>query len=186
MSKPDLGLPHNYKLQFSKSQISDAVLRLAPEISTWTSAVLEKEDTEVLAIPVLRGGLFFFADLARCISSPLEVLPGRTHSYQLNQNGVFLDEIKISLESSSLKNRSILLIDDICDSGKTLKALTKYILDHGANQVKSAVLIQREIKGEKFMPDWRCFSYSGEEWFVGYGMEDKNRWSNLPDIYIIT
>jgi hypoxanthine phosphoribosyltransferase len=179
-------LPDNYKLQYKSGEIADAVARLGKEIGIWVKEVQEETQREVIAMPILRGGIFFFADLARQVPVSMEVIPGRTRTYQKNVNAAQLDQVKIIIENEDLKNRSILLVDDICDSGKTLYALTKYMLEQGAKEIKSAVLIHRILEKEIYKPDWIGFDFKGDEWFVGYGMEDKNRWSNLPDIYTIS
>ncbi len=178
-------LPKKYILQYSRQDIESAVSRIGAEITVWASSVEQNTGKEVLAIPVLRGGIFFFADLAREVKASLELEPGRTRAYQLNQNAVSLEQVKVILEKENLKDRSILLVDDICDSGRTLTVLKDYLLKQGALEVKAAVLIQRQLAVEKFTPDWVGFKFEGSEWFVGYGMEDKNSWSNLPEIYTI-
>ena len=66
-----------------------------------------------------------------------------------------------------------------------MRALSKLLVELGAREVKTAVLIRRVIENPIFMPDWIGFNHKGPEWFVGYGMDDSNRFSNLSDIYVI-
>ncbi len=179
-------LPGRYKIQYKSSEIADSVLRIGQQVGEWAKNVQQLSNQEVLAIPILRGGIFFFADLARQVPASIEVLPGRTKSYQSGKNAQQLDQVSILIENENLKDRSILLVDDICDSGRTLHALTQYMIEHGAKEVKSAVLIHRLLDKVLYQPDWIGFEFKGDDWFVGYGMEDKNRWSNLPDIYTIS
>ena len=178
-------IPNTYKLQYSKEQIKEAVSRIGKQIAEWAKAVQQLTQKEVVAIPVLRGGIFFFADLARKVPASLEIVPGRSRAYQINQNAAQLDRVKITIENENLKDRSILLVDDICDSGRTMHSLKNYLIAEGVSEVKSAVLIHRLVEDSLFTPDWVGFEYKGDDWFVGYGMEDHNRWSNLPDIYTI-
>lgn len=185
IKKMSLNLPKEYRLQYSSAQIEESVARIGAEITEWAKSVQERSGKEVLAIPILRGGIFFFADLSRQVKTSLELEPGRTRSYQLNKNAEALEQVKVILENDNLKGRSVLLVDDICDSGRTLTVLTHYLKEQGAEEVKSAVLIQRKLEAPVFEPDWVGFKYDGQEWFVGYGMEDKNSWSNLPDIFVI-
>ena len=96
-----------------------------------------------------------------------------------------LPDVEITLDGLVVENRNILLVDDICDTGRTLKTLTANLTALGAREVKSAVLLRRETANAVFEPDWFGFHYSGEEYFVGYGLDDNNRAANLPDVYVI-
>jgi hypoxanthine-guanine phosphoribosyltransferase len=79
----------------------------------------------------------------------------------------------------------VLVIDDICESGKTLSRLTNVFRELGALEVRSAVLIHRAVEGATFIPTWKAFDYLSTEWFVGYGLGDKEHNANLPDVYNI-
>ena len=178
-------IKNNYKLQYSPEEIFAQVERLGKDISVWAKSITEKTGKDVIGVPVLRGGIFFFADLVRRVSESIEIGPIRSWAYVKDENNIQIQEVKINLFDLEVKGRAVLLIDDICDSGKTLKAITKALLEKGAIDVRSAVLIKREIGTKTFDPNYVGFYYEGPEWFVGYGMEDRNRCSNLPGIYTI-
>lgn len=178
-------VPANFQLQYKREEIDAAVHRMGGEITTWAKQVWQESHSDVVAIPVLRGGIFFFADVVRQIDASVEIAPIRTWVYESVENNVQREEARVSLEGVHVRGRSVLLVDDICDSGKTLKLLTKMLYEQGALEVKSAVLVKRILKEETFNPDWIGFSYHGSEWMVGYGMEDCNRWRNLQSIYVI-
>jgi hypoxanthine phosphoribosyltransferase len=88
-------------------------------------------------------------------------------------------------ENLAVKGRVVLVIDDICDSGGTLQELERYLIAAGAREVRTVVLIRRLLDRPTFVPCWVGFEFTGLEWFVGYGMEDGNRWRNLPAVYTI-
>lgn len=178
-------IPANFKLLYSEQQIAESVARMGADISVWADEVWRRSHTDIITIPVLRGGIFFFADLVRKINHSVEIAPVRTWAYTNTENGVQRPEVKVSLDDVPAQGRSVLLIDDICDSGRTLAVLKQALLDAGALEVRSAVLIKRVLDQKTFEPDWVGFSYTGHEWFVGYGMEDCERWRNLPSSYII-
>lgn len=178
-------LPANFKLQYDRAQIAEAVQRMGQEISSWAEKVWQESHTDVVAVPVLRGGIFFFADLVREVGHSMEIAPAQTWTYESDANAVQRESMSLNLEQVPLKGRAILLIDDICDSGKTLRVLTETMSGQGAREVRSAVLIKRQLDEKTFDPDWVGFKYNGPEWMVGYGMEDCNRWRNLPSIYTI-
>jgi hypoxanthine phosphoribosyltransferase len=177
--------PDRFRLIYSKAQINDAIQPIAREISGWCSNTYNETGRDVIAVPILRGGLFFFVDLVRCLTNTVQVQPVRTMGYLTDQVGVTAPELQIDLMDCQARDRSILLVDDICDSGRTLKHLTTHLLRAGAREVRAAVLIQRVIVNPEFDPEWKVFQYSGDEWFVGYGMEELDRYRNLSDVYII-
>jgi hypoxanthine phosphoribosyltransferase len=80
----------------------------------------------------------------------------------------------------------ILLLDDICETGGSLLKLQNVFLELGAREVRSAVCIRRTTTGASYHPTWSGFEFPGREWFVGYGMDDRNYHSTLPDIYTVT
>lgn len=177
-------IPSHYKLIYSQSQIQNAVTKMASEISPWLKETSEQTGQDVLAVPVLRGGIFFFCDLARGFDSSVELRLTRTWGYEPGTQNIS-QNMRIDLSDIEAKGRSILLIDDICDSGRTLKELQSALLKAGAKSVRSAVLIRRLIEPMTYEPEYCGFEFLGPDWFVGYGMEDSERWRNLPDIYTI-
>jgi len=179
-------LPSSFQLQYSKQAIEIQVKRLGVEIGQWAERVRVESGQDLLAIPVLRGGIFFFADLVREIKTSVAISPAQSWAYAPEENAVMRDTVEVSIDAKTARGRSILLVDDICDSGETLKKLSASFLEVGAREVRAAALIRRQLQQQSFDPHWIGFEYSGPEWFVGYGMEDRERWRNLPDIYTIT
>ncbi len=178
-------IPDSFKLKYRAQEIAEATRRVGREISPWANTVRAETGKDVLGLPILRGGLFFFADVVRHISCSLEVAPIRTWGYEANMNAVPKAQISISIEDAEVKGRSVLVVDDICDSGKTLEALCHSLQEKGAREVRSTVLIKRELDRPSFEPSWVALRYKGPEWFIGYGMDDRERFRNLPDIYIV-
>jgi len=179
-------LPRNFHLQYSKEAIGAQVERLGEDIGQWADKIWQDTGKDILAIPVLRGGIFFFADLVRQIKTSVAISPAQSWAYTPEENGVMLEKVGVKIDQEHARGRSILLVDDICDSGETLKALTASFLAAGAVEVRAAVLIRRKLEKQSFDPHWSGFEYAGPEWFVGYGMEDRERWRNLPAIYTIS
>ena len=178
-------IPRHFQPVYTEAEIAQAVARLGTEISAWADEVWKASHADLLAIPVLRGGIFFFADLVRKVSGSVEIAAAQTRAYEVGQNSVQAAEVQVSIGDVPAKGRSILLVDDICDSGRTLEVLSAALMKAGASEVRSAVLIKRILERKTFEPEYVGFKYDGPEWFVGYGMEDSHRYRNLPDIYII-
>ena len=186
MSNQHRNIPPHFNLLFPKAAIETRIDELAQAISPWAESSAQEHHQQVLALCILRGGVFFFSDLLKAI--PLSIEPAFCHctSYASNENLRQKPSVTIGLVSAALKGRTVLLVDDICDSGRTLQAVHKHCLEEGAREVKSAVTVFRETKHPSFKPDWHAFSYAGKEWLSGYGMEDKNHCSNYPDIYTLS
>jgi hypoxanthine phosphoribosyltransferase len=178
-------IPAHFSVLFSEREIASRIRALGTEISSWCEGVWKDSHTDVLAVPVLRGGIFFFSDLVRQVNCSIEVAPIRTEAYESGANGKQKNEVAIWAERLAVKGRVVLLVDDVCDSGRTLEALEKALLERGAREVRTAVLIRRLLETPTFVPCWVGFQYEGPEWFVGYGMDDNERWRNLPGVYVI-
>lgn len=178
-------IPAHFSIKFSQREIEQRVKVLGDEIGSWCKGVWQDSHTDVLAIPVLRGGIFFFADLVRAIPASVEIAPVTTESYEVGVNNVQRSEVAIYAEKLAVKGRVVLVVDDVCDSGRTLEELEKALMARGAREVRTAVLVRRLLDRPTFVPCWSGFQYEGPEWFVGYGMDDSERWRNLPGVYII-
>lgn len=174
----------HYQLLYSQQDIAGRVLRLGEDISPWAAEVMAHTRKSVLAVCILRGAVFFFADLLRSVSSSLEPAFCRTSGYAIGANQLSAG-LRIAVEDVAAENRHILLVDDICDSGRTLQKLEKVFLDLGAKEVRSVVLVHRHLSGTAFVPNWYGFVYPGAEWLVGYGMDDRDLYRNLSSIYVI-
>jgi len=177
-------IPQEGKLEYSRAQIGAEVARIGSEVAVWAAEVAAR-GSDLLVIPILRGGIIFFADLVRQVKVSVEIAPARAWAYSTDQFATQRDKISVAVEGVPAQGRSLLIVDDICDSGRTLKVMTESLLKKGAREVRSAVVIKRVLEEHSFKPDWVAFNYKGPEWFVGYGMEDREKWSNLPEIYTI-
>lgn len=178
-------IPKNFKCLYSKEDIAYRVYKMGHELRDWVQEAHETGGQQVLAICILRGGVFFFADLLKEIPYTVEPSFCRAMSYSSDDNAQS-SEFRLVVEPAEMKGRHVLLVDDICDSGHTLRNLHNYAIENGAQSVKTAVLIHRHHEASVFTPDYIGFEYTGNEWFAGYGMEDKNHNSNFPEVYILT
>lgn len=176
-------LPENYELIFSKEEILQRTQKLANDISSWLKSN-QKSKKDLLAVCTLRGAVPFFSELIRAIDASVEPAYIRAFSYSSKTNEQEQD-VLVEPYQIHVADRDVLIVDDICDSGATLKEMKKVLLEAGALQVESAVLLRRVIDNPKSIPTWVGFEHDGPEWFVGFGMEDKNRFANLPAIYTI-
>ena len=178
-------IPANLSPLYSQEEIAKRVEEIGRDISGWCEGVWQDSHTDVLVLPVLRGGVFFFADIVRQIKTSVEIAPVKAASYELGKNGVQAESVEIKLSDLAVKGRVVLVVDDVSDSGRTLETFEETLTKMGAREVRTAVLVRRLLDKPSFVPCWVGFQYSGPEWFVGYGMDDNERWRNLPGVYVI-
>lgn len=181
--------PSDFKLQYSRKDIAREISKMASSITKWAEAAAKDTGRDPIAVPVLRGAMFFLTDLIREVGCSIEVAPVTALAYDPTTNLPNAEgSVSINLKGLDAKGRSILIVDDICDTGRTLAVLSDALSVEGANEVKAAVLICRDRDTEKrlYEPQWAGFHYPGPEWFVGYGMDDKERWRNLPEVYTLS
>ncbi len=175
-------IPQHFQLVYHSEEVGRRILELGSAITEYAFRVWKDSHTDLLAIPVLRGGMFFFSHLVQAIEHSVEIAPVRAWGYDGNS---IAKEMRVSMEDVPAGGRAVLIVDDICDSGRTLEAMKSAFLRAGAREVRSAVLIKRVIGGVASEPDWVGFSYQGSEWLVGWGMDDSERFRNMRDIYAV-
>jgi len=177
-------VPSYFRLAYSANEIDKRCQEMGREITPWAEATIAETGKQILALCILRGGVFFFTDLLRQVPTSLE--PGfcRAQSYSSTDNSQGA-ELKILIKPEGVSGRRVLLVDDICDSGATLQQMRQCCLDEGATEVRAAVLIHRIHHQQVHTPEFVGFNHPGEEWFAGCGMEDKNFRANYPDIYFV-
>ena len=178
-------VPERFKLVYDDRKIDQALERLGNEIGEWAAEVRSATGKDIICVPVMRGGLFFAADLMRRVGTSVEVYPITTSSYSSDRNNVPHLQVRVDANALDTKGRSVLVIDDICDSGRTLAVLSEKFALAGVEELRSVVLIQRQMEKIIYEPKYVGFHYNGDEWFVGYGMEDSGRWRNLSAVYKI-
>lgn len=161
---------------FETDKIKEIVKRMGQEI---TEAY--KGET-VVAISLLRGSFVFAADLVREIKVPTIVDFMTTSSYgdKLETSGRV--DIIHDLRTD-LKDQNVLIIDDICDSGYTLKAIINFVKEKNPKSVKTAVFLDKPSRRiVDVYPE-----FIGEEiedlFVVGYGLNYGDFYRNCPYIF---
>lgn len=137
-----------------------------------------------ILIGILKGSSVFMADLIRKITIPIEIdfLKASSYGAQAQSSGVI--ELKEDL-SMDVKGRSILLVEDIVDTGNTLKYLLNRFESLGAADVKVCSLLDKpERREQRVVADYIGFEIPNE-FVVGYGLDYDQKYRNLPFIGIL-
>lgn len=177
-------MPENWKLNdkyFEKfilsSELQSKISGIAAQINT------ELEGKKPVFIVVLNGAFIFASDLIKRITLDCEIAFVKLSSYQgTRSSGVVQQIIGLDLD---LKGRTIVVVEDIIDTGLTLDSFLKTLAQMEPADVKvAACLIKPEAFKERFPVDYICFSIPNE-FVVGYGLDYDGLGRNSEDIYKI-
>ncbi|EGL38740.1 hypoxanthine phosphoribosyltransferase [Parvimonas micra] len=165
-------------LLFDEKTIKNRVEDLGKEITKH----YENDESELVVVGILRGSTLFFADLIRYINLPISIDFMAISSYGNSSESGVVKIIK-DLEAD-VTGKNILIVEDIIDTGKTLKYLLNYFKERGAKTVKIASMLDK--------PERRLVEISGDfvgfavpnDFIVGYGLDYNQSYRNLP--YIIS
>jgi hypoxanthine phosphoribosyltransferase len=162
-----------------QEDIAKRVKELAQAIST--DYVFNNDNVlPPVMICVLNGSFHFFSDLTRAMSIDCEVDFIRLKSYEGQDNSQGVSVLK-GLELD-LKGKHVYIVDDILDTGSTMIEALHMVNDRMAREVKVVTLLKR--KNGPMTPDFYGFEI-GEEWVLGYGLDDYGLKRHLQDIYKI-
>ena len=161
--------------------ISEAALaKRVRELADQISADYAGEDGVVL-VGVLKGSFIFLADLARAMSIPRTIEFIAVSSYESGSRSSGAVRLIMDVRAS-LENRHVLIVEDIVDSGHTLKYLLGVMESHGPASIRTCTLLHKASCTEVDVRiDYTGFSI-GDEWVVGYGLDYAERDRTLPYI----
>lgn len=162
----------------STEQIETRVRELAEQINR------DLDGQPVVVIGILRGAFVFCADLMRKLKGPTEVDFMAVSSYgnATESSGV----IKIVKDlDTPVEGRHVLLVEDIVDSGLTLRYLREYLLHQNPASLRIAVLLDKPTRRKtEVAVDYVGFTIP-DEFIVGYGIDYAEQYRHLPYIGII-
>lgn len=165
------------KQLLSEAQLREGIDRMAEALSH------RYGQSPVTIVAVMTGSLVMLADLIRRLTMPVRVSLIQASSYR---GGTKPGELWIKEDMMlDVTDRDVLVLDDIFDTGKTLKAVVECI--HGMNpgSVASAVLLYKEGRQEvEFEPEFAAFRIP-DEFVVGYGLDYQDLYRNLPFLAVL-
>ena len=150
-------------------------------IAKQISAEHNGDKTPVVMVGLLNGAFMFYADLVRNMSIDVECDFMRVKSYvSKNKQG----DIQITKDlETPIKGKHVYLVDDIYDTGNTMKAVIDYLEVKKPASISIVSLVTRETSPIPKQPSYHAFTIK-DEWLVGFGMDnDKGYLRNLPSIW---
>ena len=143
------------------------------------------KDRNPLLFCVMNGGLILTGQLLPRLKFPVQAEYLHATRYRQETTGGIL-EWKLRPDAD-MDGRTVLIVDDILDEGTTLNAIADYCRAHGASEVLTAVLVDKQ-HDRKACPDLKA-DFTGLEvedrFLFGFGMDYKGYWRNAPGIYAV-
>ena len=173
------------RVLISQDRIALRVHELARQITDDHRRVASAEgDGELTIVPILTGAMIFCADLIRHIPMAMKIgllavtsYPGRSVR---SQGSRVIGEMV-----GDLRGRHVLLVDDILDSGGTVKLVASMLKESGAAGVRTCVLLRKDRPSAREVPvDYVGFEIP-DEFVVGYGLDYAEKYRNLDDICVL-
>ena len=170
--------PDIEEVLFNRETLQQKVAELGKKISQ------DFQGTTPLIIGVLKGSFIFMADLVRYIDLPCQVDFMAVSSY--GQSSQSSGRIRIIKDlDCSLKDRDVLVVEDILDSGITLNYLFKIFRERGARSIRLCVLLNKpERRKVSVAIDYQGFDIP-DAFVVGYGLDYAEKYRNLPYVGIL-
>lgn len=170
---PDLA-----EVLFTDAQIKARVKTLAAEIKARYGG------KEFTIVSLINGAVMFTADLMREIDNPVRLDCIRVSSYGAKTKSIGTPQVIHSL-TLDIMQRDVLLIDDILDTGKTLKLVSELIRDLRPASLRTCVLLDKKARREvPIEADFVGFEIP-DKFVVGYGLDFAERYRNLPCIGVL-
>ncbi len=162
----------------SRDELAKVIQHLAAELNE------HYDHQEVVLIGVLKGAILFFADLVRQLRFSTEIDFVRLSSYGKEQMSsgtvIMLKDIQVNIQ-----NRHVLIIEELIDSGRTLKFLYDRLKAAGPLSLEIVTLLDKTSQRVVEVP----VKYKGQsvddQFLIGYGLDLEERCRNYPDIYYL-
>jgi hypoxanthine phosphoribosyltransferase len=165
------------------ARIAERIGGLAAEIA----AAYPELDRPLVLICVLKGSIFFTADLARAMAVPMAVPVEidfiAVRSYQGRRSVGTVELVKdVGID---LHDRDVLVVEDIIDTGLTTSFLLDHLATHRPRSLRLVALLDKQARREREVRvDFTGFRIP-DRFVVGYGLDVDERWRNLPDVRVV-
>lgn len=165
------------KVLISEEMIKQRTQELAKKISD------DYRGKRLILVCVLTGAMVFFADLIRKIDIPVEVdtIVASSYGAGMTTSG----SVRISKDIKyDISGKHVILVEDIIDTGVTLKTLTKMLATRAPESLKVCSLLDKPSRRKvDFEGDYVGFKIP-DEFVVGYGLDYAEKYRNLPEVCV--
>jgi len=168
---------NNLKIILTAEQIQKRVKELAAEITLDYSSI-DNSIRRPVFICTLKGAVYFFADLTKNIKRPIMLDFAKLSSYR---NGTVSGEMEMQNDiTTDISGRDVIIVEDIIDSGKTLKFFVEHLRNKNPKSIKICTFLDKherrevDIKADYVGFDIPC------GFVVGYGLDYAEKFRELP------
>lgn len=176
------------KILISHEQIAERVAAMGAEITRDFSG------QAIMFVGVLKGAAIFLSDLARNVQldSTFDFIGVSSYgnrpspAQELKSGWDSTGEVRLTKDvDQSMKDRNVILVEDILDTGLTLSYLKKILLAHQPRTLRIAALLDKPSRRKMpIQADYVGFKIP-DEFVVGYGLDYAEKYRNLPDICVV-
>ncbi len=171
-------MAESVRILLSEEEVNKKIGDLAQQISK------DYEGKTVHLVCVLKGAVFFMCELAKRITVPvtMDFMSASSYGSSTKSSGV----VKIVKDlDEPLKDRDVIIVEDIVDSGRTLSYLMKMLGDREPASMKLCAMLDKpERRVTDVKVDYKGFEIP-DEFVVGYGLDYDQRYRNLPYIGVV-
>jgi hypoxanthine phosphoribosyltransferase len=154
------------------------------ELATEVDATYAQIARPLHLVCVLKGSLIFTADLCRALTVPVEIDTIAVRSYHdgAQPSG---DVELVKDVGSSLRDRDVLIVEDIIDTGLTTSFLHAHVAQHQPCSLRLVTLLDKPARRLRPVRIDFCGFVIDDHFVVGYGLDHAERWRSLPDLWVM-
>lgn len=169
--------PGDQEILISREEIQEKIAELAQQVSK------DYAGKNPLLVCVLKGAVIFLADFMRCLDIPAEIDFMAVSSYGASTKSSGVVRILKDLETS-IEGRHILIVEDIIDTGLTLKYLAENIVSRSPASLKIVTLLDKPDRRKVAIEADYCGFKIPDRFVVGYGLDFGEQYRHLPDVCV--
>ncbi len=167
------------RVLITKEEIATRVAEIGKQITE------DFQGEELVVVCVLRGSIMFFADLIREINLAIQIDFMVLSSYGDSTNTSGHVVVKQDL-ACDIKGKNVLIVEDIVDSGRTIKRLREILNEREPKSLKIATLLDKPTRREvEVSTDYTGMSIP-DEFVVGYGLDYAQHYRNMKEICVLS
>ncbi|MGE5577701.1 MAG: hypoxanthine phosphoribosyltransferase [Syntrophothermus sp.] len=166
------------EILLTEAQIAEKIAEMGERISR------DYAGKDLLAIGILKGAILFMSDLIRQITIPVKTDFMAVSSYGASTKSSGIVRILKDLDES-VEGKHLLIVEDIVDTGLTLKYLVENLSSRRPASIKVCTLMDKPARREvQIVPDYTGFQIP-DKFVVGFGLDYAERYRNLPFIGVL-
>lgn len=168
----------SFELLISKEEIRQKIACVAKLLNE------QYKERQLTIIMVMKGAFCLVSDLIKELNMPCVIEAVTASSY--GERGTKRGDLTLKgIEEIDLQGKDILVIDDVFDSGATMSAIVSQLQEKRPRSLQSLVLLAKKVEHKvNYYPDYVLFEIENQ-FVVGYGLDYKELYRNLPSIYVL-